>query len=135
MALVVVMADTKPAIPGIGPAKPKPARRGPGAVLFRQHCASCHGVDGKGGGPVAHVLRTTPPDLTAIRSRRNGEFDAWEIASFIDGRKHIPAHGSRTMPIWGLEFGSPTDDRVEREESISGTLLLLVDYLETIQVE
>ena len=30
---------------------------GQGRALFRQYCSSCHGVDGKGGGPSAAALK------------------------------------------------------------------------------
>jgi mono/diheme cytochrome c family protein len=30
-----------------------------GKQLYREHCASCHGSDGRGGGPVASSLNTT----------------------------------------------------------------------------
>jgi cytochrome c553 len=29
-----------------------------GSELFRMYCASCHGVDGRGDGPVAEALKT-----------------------------------------------------------------------------
>ena len=36
------------------------------------YCASCHGLDARGNGPAAFVLKTTPPDLTAL-AKRHGE--------------------------------------------------------------
>ena len=35
-----------------------------GSQLFRSHCASCHGTDARGNGPLAEHLRNVPPDLT-----------------------------------------------------------------------
>lgn len=37
-----------------------------GPKIFRSYCAACHGVDGKGRGPVASALKHAPPDLTSI---------------------------------------------------------------------
>ena len=37
-----------------------------GAELFKTHCASCHGADATGNGPVARALRHPPADLTLI---------------------------------------------------------------------
>ena len=42
-----------------------------GRDSFDRYCASCHGADGRGGGPVASALRTRPTDLTTL-ARRNG---------------------------------------------------------------
>ena len=39
-----------------------------GADLFRSYCASCHGREGKGDGPVAPALNAKVPDLTTIES-------------------------------------------------------------------
>jgi cytochrome c553 len=36
-----------------------------GRDLFEFYCASCHGRDGKGSGPVAPALKTPPPHLCA----------------------------------------------------------------------
>ena len=105
----------------------------PGAVLFGRYCASCHGAGGKGDGPVAAVLRAKPADLTGIAARRDGEFPLLEIAAFIDGRKTVAAHGPRRMPIWGRRFGSEIDDPTEREEAVTGNLLTLLSWLESIQ--
>ena len=40
-----------------------------GANLFQHFCASCHGVDAKGGGPMAPVLLVQPADLTTLSAR------------------------------------------------------------------
>ena len=37
-----------------------------GRDLFEFYCATCHGRDGKGAGPVAGALKTRPADLTAL---------------------------------------------------------------------
>ncbi len=36
-----------------------------GQKLFEDHCASCHGLDGKGDGPSAEGQSKKPADLTA----------------------------------------------------------------------
>ena len=40
-----------------------------GRVSFRLYCASCHGEDGEGNGPVAKFLTIEPADLTRIEQR------------------------------------------------------------------
>ncbi|NDD63710.1 MAG: hypothetical protein EBZ36_07005, partial [Acidobacteria bacterium] len=37
-----------------------------GRKLYVQYCASCHGMDAKGNGPVAAELKTAPTNLTTI---------------------------------------------------------------------
>jgi mono/diheme cytochrome c family protein len=43
-----------------------PAPAAPGA-LYQQHCAACHGPDGRGDGPAAGLLAPRPRDFTAGR--------------------------------------------------------------------
>ena len=45
-----------------------------GPDLFRAHCAACHGLDGKGSGPVAPTLKIKPADLTVIAKNNGGKF-------------------------------------------------------------
>jgi len=71
---------------------------------FQSSCASCHGTDAKGKGPVSGLLKTPPADLTMLAKNNNGVFPADAIYKTIDGMKSVPAHGSRDMPIWGERF-------------------------------
>src|SRR5579859_4388914 len=43
-----------------------------GPDLYRGYCASCHGTEGKGDGPVAPALNSKMPDLTTIAQRNGG---------------------------------------------------------------
>jgi mono/diheme cytochrome c family protein len=104
-----------------------------GQKHFVQYCSSCHGVDGRGHGPVAPALRLPPPDLTRLSQRHGGTFPEAEITSHIDGRTVVPAHGSRDMPVWGRRFGEKYGEDSLCEEFVRGHLLVLVDYLRSIQ--
>ncbi|HXK23300.1 MAG TPA: c-type cytochrome [Myxococcota bacterium] len=104
-----------------------------GRGVFEQYCASCHGVDGKGGGEFAKYLKTPPPDLTLIAKRRGGNFPETELAGWIDGRDPFPGHGTREMPIWGQRFDSVVPGTTAKQASIRHEVILLVAYLRSIQ--
>ncbi len=50
-----------------------------GAALFPEHCAMCHGADGRGDGPAATGLPVSPADLTAAHlwMHSDGELFWW----------------------------------------------------------
>ncbi len=50
-----------------------------GAALFPEHCAMCHGADGRGDGPAAKGLPVPPADLTAghLWMHSDGELFWW----------------------------------------------------------
>ena len=75
-----------------------------GKSEFQSSCASCHGADGKGNGPLRAQLKTAPSDLTVLARNNNGVFPATTLYETIDGSKAVPAHGNREMPIWGERF-------------------------------
>ncbi|HET7221158.1 MAG TPA: c-type cytochrome [Vicinamibacterales bacterium] len=75
----------------------------PGAQLFKDYCASCHGASGRGDGPVAAHLRKPPPDLTKYSARNDGIFPSERLRQIIDGTG-VGAHGDREMPVWGDAF-------------------------------
>ncbi|BCS32578.1 hypothetical protein TBR22_A17920 [Luteitalea sp. TBR-22] len=100
-----------------------------GRSNFVAYCASCHGLDGKGQGPVAPALKMPVPDLTTI-AKRKGKFDNIALERVIAGDDKMPAaHGSLEMPVWGPIFRNTVGNA-------SATLRIrnLVKYLETIQV-
>jgi len=79
--------------------------RDSGAVLFGTYCASCHGRNGLGDGPVAESLKTRPPNLTQLAKLNGGMFPAERTRRVIDGREAgMRAHGSIEMPVWGDAF-------------------------------
>lgn len=90
-----------------------------GKDLYERFCASCHGVTGRGDGPVAGSFKVEVPDLTLIARRAKGAYPRDRIEKIIDGRYIVGAHGSRTMPVWGedlsrLEIGNPDAERSTR---------------------
>jgi mono/diheme cytochrome c family protein len=104
-----------------------------GGRAFATHCASCHGADGRGSGPVAAALVTPPADLTRIAARRGGDFPADDIAAWIDGRMAAAAHGTREMPVWGYRFAEGLPEGELTQELVRGRILTVVEYLRSIQ--
>ncbi|MEM7488532.1 MAG: cytochrome c [Pseudomonadota bacterium] len=72
-----------------------------GGRIFAAHCAACHGVEGRGDGPMAEVLAVAVPDLT--RLAQDGAFPHFDVIAKIDGRDPVVSHGA-TMPVWGPVF-------------------------------
>jgi mono/diheme cytochrome c family protein len=101
-----------------------------GRKLYVQYCASCHGVDAKGSGPVAAALKTAPTDLTTIAKRHDGKFNVVHVKLNISGENDVTAHGTKDMPVWGAYF------RSQRGQSVSTlNVYALAKYLEDIQVK
>lgn len=74
-----------------------------GAVLYKQYCAACHGLNGKGNGPAAPAMKNEPADLTMLQ-KKGEEFPFFRVRTVVDGELDVTAHGSRDMPIWGEYF-------------------------------
>ena len=118
-----------------------------GRSEFQSSCASCHGTDAKGKGPVSDQLKIPPPDLTMLAKNNNGVFPTNAVYETIYGLKTIPAHGTREMPIWGERFNpiiklphivDPSYDVLDpsrelREVVVRTRILTVVDYLNRIQ--
>jgi mono/diheme cytochrome c family protein len=109
---------------------------------FMASCASCHGVDAKGSGPVAAALNPKPSDLTKIAVRYNGNFPGDAIYQFVDGQKMIGPHGDRAMPVWGYRYLADALERahevphdVDPNALVHDRIAGLVKYLESIQVK
>jgi mono/diheme cytochrome c family protein len=100
-----------------------------GPDLYRAHCAPCHGIDGKGNGPVAPALKDPLPDLTTIAKRNGGLFPVEHVRNIIAGTDVMIAHGSREMPIWGEIFHQVQDDRDYGNVRLQNVM----DYLRSMQ--
>lgn len=104
-----------------------PSLKGPD--LFHAYCASCHGTDAKGEGPVAPALNSKVPDLTTIAKRNGGLFPEAKLRNIIAGDEAVVAHGSREMPIWGPIFHQIEQDRDYGNIRMKN----LIEYLRAIQ--
>jgi mono/diheme cytochrome c family protein len=130
LLLVATPAPGGDALPQVKPAD-SGVYRVSGSYAYRTYCASCHGADGKGEGPLAESLRFHPPDLTLIAKRNGGAYPAERVHRIVDGRRPLPGHGGPDMPIWGDAFKNPETgfDDVKVKEKIRS----VVDHLRTLQ--
>jgi mono/diheme cytochrome c family protein len=104
-----------------------------GAELFDRFCASCHGSEAHGDGPVSRSLNVAVPDLTTIAARY-GEFPAGLIRDVIDGRGiDKRAHGTRTMPVWGYEFWVEEGADVNAQRAVREAINRLVEHVQSVQ--
>lgn len=108
--------------------KPSPTS---GKQLYQAYCASCHGIDAKGNGPVASSLKTAPTDLTMLDKHNNGKFPEMHVMHSIEGESMVGAHGTRDMPVWGQKLRRTTGSSAEAQLQIRN----LTDYLESIQAK
>jgi mono/diheme cytochrome c family protein len=105
-----------------------------GKEMYEQLCASCHGVNGEGDGPVAPLITIGVPDLTRLAARAGGEFPAEDVQRTIDGRFERRGHGPRDMPVWGWQFYDIVNpNRPEERARVDEMIGRLVDYLRSIQ--
>ncbi|GGA96625.1 c-type cytochrome [Allosediminivita pacifica] len=107
-----------------------------GRELYMTHCATCHGADGQGDGPMASVLLIQPTNLTALVEGSGGVFPVERVVKRIDGRDPLVAHGS-PMPVYGDFFEGRYDLmlRLEHEQGVRATRPLadLVAYIAELQ--
>ena len=102
-----------------------------GSGLFRSYCASCHGTEAKGDGPLAANLRVAPADLTGLARRNHGKFDAEKVRRAIDGRGPREIHGGSDMPVWGDAFKRAGEGYSEAK--VKERIDALVDHLASLQ--
>lgn len=77
-----------------------PERLNEGHRLYRNYCASCHGLDGRGGGPAAQQLRVAPRDFSSAELTRKSTPGA-ALPTHEDLREAIRAGApERGMPGW-----------------------------------
>ena len=117
-----------------------------GSDEYRTSCLSCHGVGGKGDGPIAKYLTVKPTDLTMLAKNNGGqypnltagEYPFLRVYQVVDGRAEVGAHGERAMPVWGARYlaeqpSGHSSYGGEYEKIVRGRILELVYYIQSIQ--
>lgn len=119
-----------------------------GQKLYNRYCASCHGTNGKGEGPVGKMLTPPASDLTQIAMRNGGRFPFYEVMQVINGRTpssqqtdaSLPglpkAHGEAAMPVWGEIFSREELSKgtsLDLQLQATGKIMLITEYLQSIQ--
>lgn len=108
-----------------------------GQKIYQTYCATCHGMDAKGSGPMAATLILQPTDLTQLSALNDGVFPTTRAAMRIDGRDPLVSHGS-PMPVYGPYFeGADFTMKLETGQPMmtSRTLADVIVFLESIQAQ
>jgi len=105
-----------------------------GAETFHRFCASCHGTEGIGDGPVAAALPIMVPDLTRLQDHLGKDYKEDVLRRIIDGRDIVIYHGTRYMPVWGYEFWVEEGADEAAEQRVEIIVANLIDYIESVQV-
>ena len=108
-----------------------------GKALFTQNCASCHGAEGAGDGPVAVYIEPKPSDLRQLSATNDGIYPfggVWE--SITAGR--LMQHGTSMMPVWGDLFMAEALPKqvhpgVSAENLVEARMMALTYYIMTLQ--
>lgn len=108
-----------------------------GAELYRTHCATCHGIEGTGQGPMAGVLVIKPANLTQLAASNGGVMPTERVVKRIDGRDPLVSHGS-PMPVYGYFFEGH-DQAVKTPDGqpimTSAPIADLLAYIEGLQTQ
>jgi mono/diheme cytochrome c family protein len=107
-------------------------------MIYEQYCATCHGIDGTGEGPLTELMLEKPTDLTMLAENNAaapGEFPMLRILHIIDGRTGVRAHGG-PMPTYGDIFTAEDINTMGHFSAVletRGRILSIALYLESIQ--
>lgn len=140
VGIALVCAVSTALVQTVSQSTPDDAMTSFGPTEYEQSCAACHGPTGKGNGWYRAYLVNAPTDLTTLAKRNGGVFPSERLCEIIDGRRTVPAHGTREMPIWGTHFiddarGRHLNAPSEMETYTRIRISWLVDYLALLQVK
>ena len=102
-----------------------------GKQMFTDYCAACHGMEGKGDGPVAGFLRTPPAELRTLAQRNGGKYPADKVAATLHLGTDGGAHGTSDMPTWGSLFRN--QDKKTGLGFAEVRIRNLTEYVKTLQ--
>jgi mono/diheme cytochrome c family protein len=78
-----------------------------GKAEFQSSCASCHGADGKGKGPVSEQLKVASPDLTILAKKNNGVFPTNAVYETRYGIKRLRLAALVTCQFGDIDISPP----------------------------
>lgn len=107
-----------------------------GKSEYDAHCAVCHGLAGKGDGPSAKALKDVVADLTVMSKKNNGMYPYKHVYDTIMGFKPFLAHGTKDMPIWGLNYYAESYSRnpyYDPQGYAFARVLALTEYIYRLQ--
>jgi mono/diheme cytochrome c family protein len=130
--LFLTVAIGWPSLGAAGPEPPSEAQQmSAGEALYGEHCASCHGVLGKGDGPKSAHVEVVPADLTRIALRNHGKFPLKRVVRTVDGREVVKGHGGGGMPIWADAL-LRADEHYDQAR-VKERILAIARYVESMQ--
>jgi mono/diheme cytochrome c family protein len=91
-------------VPTLEHIPPPYTRTTDGASMYRDYCAACHGVSGRGDGPAVPALKVTPTDLSRLARNNKGTFPTDYFQTVLQHGTTV-AHGT-DMPTWGSIFAA-----------------------------
>ena len=105
---------------------------------YDANCAVCHGLQGKGDGPLAGLIQQRASNLTVLAKQNGGVFPISRVYEYIEGEKTTKAHGTRDMPIWGREYQIKAaeyyyDVPYDAESYVRARILALAEYINRLQ--
>jgi mono/diheme cytochrome c family protein len=108
---------------GAAPALPVVAADARGRALWRDHCAGCHGADGRGDGEAGAWLRPRPPDLT-LRELGDGHLaDAlWNgvVGTSMPAWRDQPSEDLAALAAVVRGFANVADERASAADLAAG---------------
>jgi mono/diheme cytochrome c family protein len=130
MALAMIAAAQDQAKKEIKHVPIKPTSAASGQEMYKNYCAVCHGVEGKGNGPAAEALKVPTPDLTTLAQKNGGKYPAMRVSTVLRGEQMMPSHGSKDMPVWGDLFWHLSGGR---GSEVQQRIANLNTYIESLQ--
>jgi mono/diheme cytochrome c family protein len=106
---------------------------------FDAKCAACHGVTGRGDGPVAGYLTRKATDLTVLARANGGVLPMARLYEVVDGGS-LPSHGTRDMPVWGRDYKIQAAEYYgelpyDPDAYVRGRILSLLEYINRLQAK